>query len=252
MTSAFQAQIEERLLQEQRLSPEQLQVAQELSRTAPCSLEQALWRLSLVHPEAFLDVVASVTEQATLKQWQEESQQQIDLSLATPFQTDELRQLGFFPCAQVNSVMVVAVQELENVAALDAIRRVYPGAELEFVLATQNQIEALVVEAGLERGILASQLLTPIQWQEALSTSRYTGATIGQTLISLGYLKGIDYITIISELLDLPILFRQAEAERLPVNPDLMRQFELTTMLRRQFVPHGWLGAETLMVVVQR
>jgi hypothetical protein len=70
MTSAH-IQIEEQLLQEHRLSPEQLQVALALSRTTPCSLEQALWRLNLIHPEAFLDLVARVTEQTTLKQWSE-------------------------------------------------------------------------------------------------------------------------------------------------------------------------------------
>jgi glycosyltransferase XagB len=149
----------------------------------------------------------------------------------------------------VGGALVVAVQELENAAALDAVWRAYPGVDVQFVLATQNQIDALVVESGLERG-LASQRFSAMQWQEALSTSRYTGATIGQTLTSLGYLRGIDYISIVSELLGLSLLFPQAGTESLPAG-DLVRQFDLTTMLRHQFIPHGWLDAETLMVVVQ-
>jgi hypothetical protein len=247
----LESQIAEQLVGEHRLSAEQFQAAYDLSQATGESLSQSLWQLNLISPEDFLNVVSRLTDRPTLSRWQQ-TDRPLDFTIARRFGSEQLRQLKFFPLAQLeDGTIVVAMEDWENPAAVEAVHQVYPDAPLQFVLATPNQIQVLIVEAGLETQLLTDQTLTEAEWQDALATSRYTNVPIGQVLITQGYVEGIDYIETVGDLLDLPLFFRYDKEDLSHANAELVQRFDIQTMLTHLFIPYTWVGDRTVMVIVQ-
>ena len=247
----LEARIADQLVSEQRLSAEQFQTAYSLSQATPCSLAQAFWRLNLITPEAFLDVVSRLTDRPTFRGWQE-TDRPVDFAIARRFELETLNRLKFFPLMRrEGGAIVVAMEDWEKPAVVEAVHQIYPNAPIEFVLATQNQIQSLIVESGLETQLLGSQTLTEDEWQEALSTARYTDVPLGQVLTTQGYIEGIEYIEMVGELLDLPLFFRYDKSELVDADAELVQQFDLQTMLTHLFIPYAWVGDRTMMVILQ-
>lgn len=246
-------QIQEQLLNAQRLSREQFQAAYDLSQATSCSLAEALWRLNLMAPMAFLEIVAGIIERPTWKQWLSESPHGLNFALVREFQPTDLNRLGFFPCARLDDgTIVIATEAWDNPAAIEALQQRFPGTAIQVVLATRNQIQSLIVESGLESRLVASQTLTIDQWQDAQATSQYTDLAIGQVLTGQGHLPGTDYIQTVAQLLDLSLLFRD-EALVLPeADTDLIQEFDQQALLTHLFLPYGWVDEQTLMVIVQQ
>ncbi|WP_416675538.1 glycosyltransferase [Egbenema bharatensis] len=248
-----ETQIEARLLNEQRLSQEQFRAAYDLSQATSCSLAEALWRLNLMAPEAFLEIVAEVIERPTLKQWLAEPHQELDFRLAREFQPAELNRMGFFPCAQLeDGTVVIATEVWENPAAIATVQLQFLTLSTQIVLATRNQIQSLIVESSLETRLMTARMLTAAEWEAVRDTSQYTNLSIGQLLTGQGHISGMDYIQMVADLLDLPLLFRD-EAIVLPeADMDLIQQFDQQALLTHLFLPYGWVDEQTLMVIVQR
>jgi hypothetical protein len=247
----LEIQLQEHLIQEQRLTAQQFRSAYDLSQETPCSLAQALWRLNLMAPDTFLETVSRLTDRPLLKRWLERGQV-IDFAVARQFEPAELSRLGFFPCQQLaDGTIVVAMEEWEHPAVAETIHRIYPGRPIQYLLATRSHIQSLIVESGLEAQLLNSQALSDAEWQDALSTARYTDVPVGQVLTTQGYIKGIDYVETVGNLLDLPLLFRYDKSELVDADTELVQQFDLQTMLAHLFIPYAWVGDRTMMVIVQ-
>jgi cellulose synthase/poly-beta-1,6-N-acetylglucosamine synthase-like glycosyltransferase len=247
----FEMQLQEQLVSDQRLTAQQFQDAYNLSQTTPCSLAQALWRLNLMTPEIFLETVSRLTDRPLLRRWEERGHV-VDFTISRQFDPPEMSRLSFFPCQYLaDGTIVVATEEWDNPSVTEAIHRVYPDAPIQFLLATQTQIRSLIVESGLEIQLLESQVLTDTEWQEAVATARYTDVPVGQVLTTQGYVKGIDYMETVGNLLDLPLLFRYDKADLVEPDTELVQQFDLQTMLEHLFIPYAWVGDRTMMVIEQ-
>jgi hypothetical protein len=246
------AQIEAQLVNSQQLTREQFRRAYRLSQTMNCSLAEALWRLNLMAPEAFLETVAGVIDLLTLNQWLAEPDSEFDFTLAYAFPSTDLNHLGFFPCARQNDgTLLVAMDSWDNPAAVAAVQENL-AAETQILLASRNQIQSLIVECGLESQLLGSQSLTPESWQDIRETSRYTDLSIGQLLTGQGHIQGIDYIQRVADLLDLPLLVGDDSLSLPRADKQLIQAFDQEALLNHLFLPYGWVDEQTLLVIVQQ
>jgi cellulose synthase/poly-beta-1,6-N-acetylglucosamine synthase-like glycosyltransferase len=247
----YQTALEAKLVAEGYLTAEQLQRAKALQEKVFCPLGKALWSLNFLTYAEFLRVLAAATGRPLLLDWLTTSGRRIDPTLASAFEAALLSQTGFFPCAwQDDTTVIVAVTEPANPAVTQAVGKVWPHAEILELLARDNQILSLVVEANLEGELLASGQLTPKQWQEVRDLQANTGAPLGTVLSSLGYLGSTDYLEILSRLTGLPIFSRLIGTGFLQVDPSLMQRLAPHVMLRNRFFPLAWVGEQSLMAMV--
>ncbi len=200
----------------------------------------------------FLQVVAAVTEQPLLTQWLIAPGNTIDFSLAKNYEPIYLNQLSFFPCAwRDNNTLVVAVEEPDNPIVFQALQRIWPHAHYCKVLATEGQIQSLIVEQELEVRLLSEGKLAPDLWQRALAMRQRTSFSLGRTLTDLGLLSPSDYLETLSYATGLPIFSRLIGTGFLQVDPQLLQRFEPQEMLQRLFCPITWLDPRTIMFLVQ-
>ena len=248
----FEVRLEAGLVENQQVSRDQFQRAYRLSQTMSCSLAEALWRLNVIAPDAFLETVARLVDRPTLKQWLAEPGNELDFAIAREFAPTDMKRLGFFPCAQQeDGTILIATDAWENLPAADVIRQRF-AAESQILLASRNEIQSLIVELGLEDQLMRTQALTPEAWDDLRDISRYTKLSIGQLLTGQGYMQGIDYIEAVADLLDLPLLVGNDSLTLPAADTELVRQFDQGALLNHLFVPYGWVDEQTLMVIVQQ
>jgi cellulose synthase/poly-beta-1,6-N-acetylglucosamine synthase-like glycosyltransferase len=234
------------------LTPEQLQQAKELQEKIGCSLGKALWSLNLMDHSAYLQALSAVTRCPVLTEWLLTSNARLDFTLARAFDAAHLSQLGFFPYAWLDATtMIVIVSEPDHPTVSQAMRRMWPQAALLEILAQEHQILSLIIEAHLEPELRSQGKLSPAQWQEAQALRDSTHAPLGSILSSLGYLRSLDYLEILSRLTGLPLFSRLIGTGYLQVDTAIMQRFDPQAMLRNHFFPLAWLGERTLMVMVE-
>jgi cellulose synthase/poly-beta-1,6-N-acetylglucosamine synthase-like glycosyltransferase len=249
--NALQAAIETQAVDKGHLTLRQLGQAKALQERIGCSLGKALWSLNILTQAEVIEVLSAVTGRPSLTQWMGTSGHRVDFALARAFDPAYLSQVGCFPCAwQDSSTVVVAVTEPANPTVTQAIHKVWPQVTLAEVLARENQILSLIIEANLERELLTHAKLRRAQWQEAQAIRQQTEASLGTVLNSLGYLQSTDYLEILSRLTGLPIFSRLIGTGLLQVDTSLMQRFDPQVMLKNRFFPLAWVGEHTLMVMV--
>lgn len=248
----IEMQIEAQLVNDQQLSREQFRRAYDLSQTMGCSLAEALWRSTIMAPDTFLETVARVIARPTLKQWLDQPGHDLNFSLAREFAPTNLNRLGFFPCAQLeDGTVLIATDSWDNPAAVEAVRQRL-AVESQVLLASRNEVQALIVESGLETQLMSTQALTPEAWQNVRETSRYTELSMGQLLTGQGYIQGVDYIRAVADLLNLPLLVGNASLSLPVADTELIQAFDQEALLNHLFLPYGWVDEHTLMVIVQQ
>jgi hypothetical protein len=243
--------METALVAKGHLTAAQLHQAKACQERVRSSLGKALWSLNFLTQAEYLQVLSAVTGRALLTDWLATSEGRLDSTLGRVFDAPLLSQMGFFPCAwQDATTLVVAVTEPENLAVTQTIRKVWPEANLLEVLARDNQLLSLIIEANLDAELLAHARLTPEQWQEMHVLRASTGAALGTVLSAAGYLRSTEYLEIVSRLTGLPIFSRLIGTGFLQVDPSLMQRFDRSLMRKNLFFPLAWLGEQSLMVMV--
>lgn len=249
--SPFQAAVETHLTRAGRLTEAQLQQARALQGKTGCTLGKALWSLNLVGQSEYLRVVSTVSGCPIFTEWLGTSGVPADFTLARTFEPTVLSQLGFFPYGWRDATTLIMVVSDPGTSAITrAIHQTWPRAMCVEVLARDNQILSLIIEAHLERELQARQKLSPAQWQEALALHTTTGAPLGTVLSDLGYLQSLDYAEILSQLTGLPIFSRLIGTGFLHVDSTVLQRFDARVMLKHQFLPLAWVDDRTLMVMV--
>ncbi|MEQ9482004.1 hypothetical protein [Coleofasciculus sp. F4-SAH-05] len=144
------------------LTRPQLHRVKELQAQTSCSLGKALWSLNLVSKTEFLTLASAVTNLPTLTEWLKSSGNVLDFSLAKAFKTQELIQCGFFPChwQPETNHLVVVVTEADNQTVHQTIQRVWQQAQVQEILATEDQLLNLIVEKNLQNQLLQEGQLT--------------------------------------------------------------------------------------------
>jgi cellulose synthase/poly-beta-1,6-N-acetylglucosamine synthase-like glycosyltransferase len=249
--SAYQAAVEGHLLHRGDVAEAQLQQAKELQDKTGRSLGTALWSLNLLGQPEYLRILSEVSGCPVLTEWLMTSSSRVDFTLASAFEPASLSQLGFFPYAWSDSrTLIVVVTEPGNPGVARAVGKMWPQATLMEVLARENQILSLIIEANLERELQAQQKLSPAQWQEARSLRDTLGAPLGTVLSALGYLRSLDYLEILSHLTGLPIFSRLIGTGFLQIDINLLQRFDPHVMLKNHFFPLARVDDRTLMVMV--
>lgn len=241
------------LLAKGYLTRPQLHRVKELQAQTACSLGKALWSLNLVSKTEFLILASAVTNLPTLTEWLKSSGNVLDFSLAKAFKTQELIQCGFFPChwQPETNHLVVVVTEADNQTVHQTIQRVWQQAQVQEILATEDQLLNLIVEKNLQNQLLQEGQLTLAQWQEAQALHESTGSSLGSILTRLSYLRPIDYLQTLSQLTDFPIFSHLVGTDFLSIDSHLIQSFDPQVLIQDLFFPIAWLNDHTIMVMVQ-
>ncbi len=246
MAITIQSQVKQQLLNQGLVDQNQLKLAQRLTRLLHCPLQQALWRLNLLSLETYAEVTAAVTARPRLTEWR--SRHPIDFGLSTVFAPEALLAYRFFPCRQHNGTITLAVERPNVRSIRQAVRQAWPEAKVRTVIATQHEIEQLIVEAGLHRALPASDL-EDTTWWAVYQEARQVGTSVADALLGLELLQPEDYADIAAEQMGLPRFNRLFE-DGTEVDANAASDFDSAALLSHLFVPLRWLDQKTLMVAI--
>ncbi|MCS6782055.1 MAG: glycosyltransferase [Gloeomargarita sp. SKYBB_i_bin120] len=229
------------------LTPEQWQQLQ--PRLRDCPLRDALKELGITE-SAYITVRARLTGEPLLRDWLKNHRLDLGLSHARP--PYYWSQTELFPCAwRDERTLLVAVTDQSHFHAQTIIEHIWPHARVEPLLATATEIARLVVSLHLGKKLIELGMLNRQQWQDVLEIYRRTGSPVGQILTRLDYVRPQALLQVLAELTGCPSYSKLIGTPAWSMDEQLVRRFDPQVMVRRLFIPLGWIDDQTLLVMVQ-
>ena len=125
------------LIQAQVITPEQLNEARGVQKTAPGDLGQIMVDLGFANPKQVMQARAGLLN----VQFVDLTTQKIDPSAITIVKEDVVRRHKVMPIAKMGNRLMVAMSDTQNIKALDDLRVVTRGLQIMPVLAMPDAIE---------------------------------------------------------------------------------------------------------------
>jgi cellulose synthase/poly-beta-1,6-N-acetylglucosamine synthase-like glycosyltransferase len=248
---AYQATLEAHFRRSGQLTPVQQEQAREVQELTGGSLGEALWSLNLMEPADYMRALSDVVGCPLFTDWLMGSHATPDPTLSHLFEPARLSHLGFFPYVwQDDKTLAAVVTEPCSPAIARAVNEAWPQVAWVELLASEQQVLGLILEAFLEGELRKQGKLSPAQWHEVLSRREAMQAPLASVLHALGYLRSLDYLEVLAQLTGLPVFSRLIGTSLLQIDPTVSQRFDPQAMLKHRFFPLAWVDTRTLMVMV--